>query len=98
MANSVDWQAKTLELFAEGLYRNLKSRVKGHVWCSISNNELKCSIEYRDVTYSFKKKDMIENINKGITVNDVAKEIEYGYTDILRKVFFYNTTVKHTQI
>lgn len=93
-----DWVQKTIDLFASSLHGNLKSRMKGHIYCAVEDGNLIVSISYKDVTYSYKKEHIIDAIHNGITVNDIAKEIEYDYADILRKVFFCNASVKHSQI
>lgn len=92
------WVQKTVDLFASGLHGNLKSRMKGHIYCAVDNNVLIVSIAYKDVTYSYRKENIIEAIHEGLNVNDVAKEIEYDYAAILRKVFFCNGSIKHAQI
>lgn len=90
-----DWVQKTADLFASSLHGNLKSRVKGHIYCAIENENLVVSIAYKNVTYSYRKEDIIEAIHDGVNVNDIAREIEYDYAGILRKVFFVNGGIKH---
>lgn len=90
-----DWVEKTLQLFASSLHGNLKSRVRGHVYCAIEGEDLVVSIAYKDVTYSYRKDNILDCIHHNVTVNEIAKEIEYDYSAILRKIFFINGGVKH---
>lgn len=84
------WTNQLNTLFSSSLHGNLKSKIKGHIFCKIENDELKVTIEYKNVNYIYKCSDMFNNIYHGLTVDAVSKDILADYKKILDKIFFLN--------
>lgn len=90
-----NWTNQILTLFSSSLHGNLKSKIKGHIFSKIENNELKVTIEYKNVNYIYKHSDMLSSIHQGLTVEQISEDIISDYKKVLNKIFFLNGGSRH---
>lgn len=76
--------------FTINLHGYLKCAVRGNVFCRVVDDELIVHINRKDVTFSYKKENIIEAIASGLDAEKLSRDILSEYKKVLNIVFFVN--------